>query len=371
VSRVLVLNAGSSSLKASVVDAADGTVVGRAAVGWGSDATRAARAGSVESVLAALGTSLEGIAGVGHRVVHGGPRFRDPVRLDESVLTDLRELTALAPLHNPVAIEVAEAAMAALPGVAHVAAFDTAFHAGLPEEAYVYPLPWAWHAERGMRRFGFHGLSVEWSVRRAGELLERPAHELALVVAHLGSGCSVTAVLGGRSVATSMGFTPLEGLMMGTRAGSVDPGLLLWALREAGLSVDELAEVLDHGSGLAGVSGISSDVRELSAAAETGHARARLALGIFVRRAAEGIAAASVALPRLDALVFTGGIGEHAGELRARIVGRLATLGIEPVSEDEPGHDRRLSVAAAGPAVLRVEAREDLMIAQAVSQLTS
>jgi acetate kinase len=338
------------------------------------------RARTVEGVLdqlAAGGVPRATLSAVGHRVVHGGSRFRAPVVLDAGVLAELDELTELAPLHNLVAVDTARAAAELLPDLAHVAVFDTAFHATLDEEAFVYPLPWRWYAEWGIRRYGFHGLAVAWAVRRAGELLERPADDLALIVAHLGSGCSVTAIEGGRSVATSMGLTPLEGLMMGTRAGSFDPGVMLHLLRGGGrerIELAELAEALDHEAGLLGVSGVSGDVRAVEAAAgdeaePATAARARLALRMFARRAAEGIAAAAVALPRLDALVFSGGIGEHAGRLRADIVARLAVLGIEPISAAEGGTDRRLSARGATPAVLRVEAREDIVIAEAVAGL--
>ena len=340
---------------------------------WGSDATRVTnRSAAVEQALIAVeaaGVTRASLAAVGHRVVHGGSRFRAPVLLDEAVLAELDGLAELAPLHNPIGVETARAALAALPRVPHVAAFDTAFHAALPEAAYVYPLPWRWHAEWGIRRFGFHGLSVAWSVRRAGALLDRPVGELSVVVAHLGSGCSVTAVEGGRSVWTSMGMTPLEGLMMGTRAGSVDPGVLLGVVRDGRLSVDELADVLEHQSGLLGVSGVSGDVRAVSAAAAGGDARAGLALEMFVRRAAEGVAAAAVALARLDAIVFSGGIGEHDGPLRARIVDRLGVLGAAPIGIAETGEDGLLSGPGARPAVLRVAAREDLVIAEAVAAL--
>jgi len=229
--RVLVLNAGSSSLKGSIVDTVDVAAIAKDEVSLGTDATR--RKGmdnTVRSLLSKLGVAPTltlprkrgreiSVEAVGHRVVHGGTKFRSAVRVDDRVLKGIEALAGFAPLHNPVAVATIRAARAALPKVPQVAAFDTAFHATLSEEQYLYPVPWRWHREYGIRRFGFHGLSVEWSMRRAAELLGRPAAELALVVAHLGSGCSVTAVLGGRSVATSMGLTPMEGVMMGTRSG--------------------------------------------------------------------------------------------------------------------------------------------------------
>ena len=308
---------------------------------------------------------------VGHRVVHGGTTFRSAVRVDDRVLKGIEALAEFAPLHNPVAAATIRAARAALPRLPQVAAFDTAFHATLSEEQYLYPVPWRWHREYGVRRFGFHGLSVEWSARRAGELLDRPRGELALVVAHLGSGCSVTAVLNGRSVATSMGLTPMEGLMMGTRSGSIDPGILLYMLRTRRTGWRELQEALDHESGLVGVFGRAAGMRELEKAAGEGNKRARLAIDMFVSRAAAGIAAAATALPRLDGLVFTGGIGEHAASVRSAIIGRLAPLGIGPVAATAVRNDAVISPSGAAVAILRVEAREDAVIASQTAELIS
>lgn len=378
--RVLVLNAGSSSLKASVIE--NGRTLHRLNISCGDDATKATdRRSGVQAVLEALDGEqipVASIEAVGHRVVHGGSVFAAPAILDEPALASLEALDELAPLHNGVAVETIRAARKALPGIRHVACFDTAFHATLPESVSRYPVPASWHTDWGIRRFGFHGLSVAWAVERAGELLGRPVNELNIVVAHLGSGCSVTAVSGGRSVATSMGFTPLEGVMMGTRAGSVDPGILIHLLRTGRLGADALAEALEHRSGLLGVSGRSADVRELEAAANTGDDLARLALDMFVDRAAAGVGAASVALRRLDALAFTGGIGEHAGRIRAAIVERLVVLGLQPLAPEESGEDRILSAdPRAGlaeihqPSVLRIEAREDLVIAREVARLVA
>lgn len=378
--RVLVLNAGSSSLKASVI--ADGHTLQRPTVSWGDDATRARdRPSAVKAILVALEQAripAASIEAVGHRVVHGGSVFTAPIVLDDAALASLDDLGALAPLHNAVAVETIRAARKALPGVPHVACFDTAFHSALPESAALYAVPEAWHTHWGIRRFGFHGLSVAWAVERAGELLGQAASELDIVVAHLGSGCSVTAVGAGRSVATSMGFTPLEGLMMGTRAGSVDPGILIHLLRTGRINLDALADTLEHRSGLLGVSGRSADVRKVEAAADAGDHRAQLAMEMFVDRAAFGIGGASVALPRLDALVFTGGIGEHAGRVRAAIVERLAVLGFRTITSDENGEDRVLAsdpnvraVDVHQPATLRIEAREDLVMARDVARLVT
>ena len=376
--RVLVLNAGSSSLKASVLEldergrvANGGAPLAAIQTEWGSDATLVAdRRATVETALSSIwaaGVAREAIALAGHRVVHGGTRFREATLMNDAALDELEALSDLAPLHNAVAIDTLRAQRDLLPDLPAVAAFDTAFHASLTEQAFVYPLPWAWYEDWGIRRFGFHGLSVAWSVRRAAELLARPADELCLVVAHLGSGCSVTAVQSGRSVSTSMGLTPLEGLMMGTRSGSVDPGILLHVMRQHGLSADRLAEVLDHESGLLGISGVAGDMRAVSAAAAGGSTRARLAIDIFVRRAAAGIAVAATSLPRIDALVFTGGIGEHASDVRAQIVARLTALNFEPLGESTGSGDGSLSAPETRIAVLRVAAREDIVIAEAAA----
>lgn len=369
--RVLVLNAGSSTLKASLIEVGRHEPLSAATVEWGSDATRfadrrATLAAAIDRLRREAGETA--IDGAGHRVVHGGERFREPTVVDDDVLAELDALSDLAPLHNPVAVDTIRAAREVLPDVPHVAAFDTAFHASLEPAAFTYPLPWEWRERWGVRRFGFHGLSVEWSVGRAAELLGRSVSDLALVVAHLGSGCSVTAVAGGRSVATSMGLTPLEGLMMGTRAGSIDPGIVLRLLAEDRLRLDALADVLDHGSGLLGVSGLSGDLREVEPAAARGDQRAALAIEIFVRRAAEGIAAAASSLDRLDAIAFTGGIGENAADVRARIIERLAVLGVAAVPSAAVNDDAVLSAPGASPVVLRIEAREDLVIAAAVAR---
>ena len=359
--RVLVLNAGSSTLKASVLagdaEQAEASVtVPMHGVGDAGEAFRRA--------LQELGVDLASIGAVGHRVVHGGSLFTRTTVIDDAVLDRIRELASLAPLHNPPAVEVIAAARTALPRVLHAAAFDTAFHATLPREGYVYALPYDWYAAWGYRRYGFHGLSVAWSVERAAQLRGRT--DLGLVVAHLGNGCSVTAVWRGRSVSTSMGMTPLEGLVMGTRAGSIDPGVLLAAERDHGQDARALEDLLEHRSGLLGISGRTNEMRDLIALAAT-EDRAALAIAVFARSAAGAIAAAATTLPHLDAIVFTGGIGEHAGGVRADIVRRLASLGVPAISETVTPGDR---VLVAGPiAVVVVEAREDLVIAREVRAL--
>jgi acetate kinase len=388
--RVLVLNAGSSSLKASAIE--HGQTLLRTTVSWGADATRTAdRSSGLAAVVETMereGLGIGSFDAVGHRIVHGGQVFTAPIVIEDAALESLDALGELAPLHNAIAIETIRAVRGALPGLPNVGCFDTAYHATLPASSARYAVPESWFTDWGIRRFGFHGLSVEWAVDRAAELLGREPNAVGVVVAHLGSGCSVTAVENGRSVWTSMGFTPLEGLMMGTRAGSIDPGILIHLLRARHLELDELADTLEHRSGMLGVSGRSADLRELQQLAGAGDERARLAIEVFILRAAAGIAAAAVGLRRLDAVVFTGGIGEHAGRVRADIVERLAVVGLRPIATDENREDRVLaalgmdaSFAGAGaegpssssaippPAVIRIEAREDVVIARAVADL--
>jgi len=364
--RVLVLNAGSSTLKASVLAPGLEHVEASLTVPMQGAGDAADALGLALQAIVAAGVDLSSVRAAGHRVVHGGPLFTRTTLIDDTVLRRIRELAWLAPLHNPVAAEVIAAALRALPGVPHAAAFDSAFHAALPKEAYLYALPYEWYSEWGYRRYGFHGLSVAWSVERTARLLGRD--DLGVVVAHLGAGCSVSAVWQGRSVSTSMGMTPLEGLVMATRAGSVDPGVLLAAQRDHGLDVRALEEVLEHRSGLLGLSGRTADMRELLALAATDD-RAALTIAMFERSAAAAIAAAATALPRLDAIVFTGGIGEHAASVRASIVQRLASIGVRPIDEASVDGDRVL--AAHHVSVLVIVAREDVVIARELSALTT
>ncbi len=361
--RILVLNAGSSSLKTSLVGQPGDVTVAR------RELQRPSGDGWTDALRDVLDTG-ERIDAVGHRVVHGGALHAAPLLLSEPVVGELDALRDLAPLHNGPALEVIGAAREAFADLPQVACFDTAYHAGLPPAARTYPVPWEWTDEWGLRRFGFHGLSVAWAVERAAALLERPVEELSLVVAHLGSGCSVTAVGGGRSVDTSMGMTPLEGLMMGTRSGSVDPGMLLELLDDGRLDLEALRDGLQHKSGLLGVSGVSADLRQVESAAAGGDERAALALEMFVRRAAAAIGAAATTLPRLDGLVFTGGVGENAADVRAAICGRLRGLGVPAVLALPSGEDDQLLSLPGSPVpVLRVTAREDLVIAREVQRL--
>jgi len=364
--RVLVLNAGSSTLKASVLVSGSDDAKASVTVPMRGVGDAPTSLSTVLREIVAAGIDLGSIRAVGHRVVHGGSLFTRTTLIDEGVLARIRELAWLAPLHNPVATEVIAATRAELPTVPHAAAFDSAFHATLPKESYVYAVPYEWFTEWGYRRYGFHGLSVSWSVERTAALLGRG--DLGIVVAHLGAGCSVSAVWHGRSVSTSMGMTPLEGLVMGTRAGSIDPGLLLAAQRDHGLDARALEDALEHRSGLLALSGRTADMRELIALAPTDE-RAALAIAVFERSAAAAIASAATALPRLDAIVFTGGIGEHAAGVRAGVVRRLSSIGVPPIEDSDVDVDRVL--ARRRVAVVVVAAREDAVIAREVSALVS
>ena len=350
--RVLVVNAGSSSLKLRVLGPRDETL--------GSDDLVATDGRASAGELARALDALPRPDAVGHRIVHGGDRYRDAVLLDERVEEDLRALTELAPLHQPKALAALDAVSAALPDVPAVACFDTAFHATIPPAAATYPLPAAWRERWPLRRYGFHGLSHAYAARRAAEILRRD--DLRLVTCHLGAGASLAAVRAGRSVDTTMGFTPLDGLMMASRSGSVDPGLVLWLAERLG--TDEVASGLERGSGLAGLAG-TADMREVLAADERGDEAARLALGAYLHRLRAGIGAMAAALDGVDALVFTGGVGEAAPAIRARAVAGLTFLGASLDAEANVGRTGDRDVSAAGTSVrtLVVRSREDVEIA--------
>jgi acetate kinase len=369
--RVLILNAGSSSLKTSIVETSRGDTLSEVTSSWSPDeGARETRAEIVANAIRTVDAPGGSPAAVGYRVVHGGTTFRGPTLIDDSVVARIEALDELAPLHNRIAAQTIQAARDLLPDAAHVACFDTAFHATLEEPAWRYPIPLDWYSRWGIRRFGFHGLSVAWAIERAAALLERQVGDLNLVVAHLGAGSSVTAVAAGRSVDTSMGFTPLEGLMMGTRSGSIDPGILIHLLRR-GLTTEELADSLEHRSGLLGVSDLTADVADLERVAAAGDSDAALALAIYSRRAAAGMAAAVTALGRLDGIVFTGGIGEHSALVRQAISARLLPLGVGSPVEVHGDGDAIISSPGAQVLSLRIKAREDVVIARQTERLLS
>jgi acetate kinase len=368
----LALNAGSSSLKAALYEVEPGAAlaapidpVWRGQVDWDPSDGRAA----AEALLSELPAGVEV---VGHRIVHGGQRFGEPTPITGAVKAAVRSLSASAPLDNAAALEgVATAEALFGPAVPQVGVFDTAFHAGLPAAAHAYAGPREWLA-RGLRRFGFHGINHEYAAHRAARLLGRPLSDLRLITCHLGSGCSLAAVRDGRSVDTTMGFTPLEGVVMATRSGSVDPGLLLHLLQE-GASVEELGTTLNHRSGLRGLSERSGDLREVLAARGGGDESARLAVDVYVHRLRFHLGAMLGALGGLDAVVFTAGVGEHAPEIRDAMLRPFAFLGLEL----DRGRNLRAPLdcdVAADASAVRVpviRAQEEWSIARAAGDLAA
>ncbi len=324
--------------------------------------------------LASWVARLGRIDAVGHRIVHGGAEFTEPVVVNDAVRARLQSLTDLAPLHQPTSLASLDAVRRVLPGVPAVGCFDTAFHAGLPEHAALYALPEAWRSRWPLRRYGFHGLSHAYAARRTSALLGRgPAGDgppLRLVSCHLGAGASLAAVVGGRCVDTTMGFTPLEGLIMATRSGSVDPGLVLWLQTHAGLPAAEIGEALEHRSGLEGLAG-TSDMAAVLRRSEAGEARARLALDTYLHRLRALVAAMAAAMGGLDAITFTGGVGEHAPDLREQAAAGLGFLGIaiDPGRNRAGPPDREIGQPGAPIRALLVAAREDLEIAREVRSL--
>jgi acetate kinase len=317
--------------------------------------------------LARNGQTHDQLLGAGHRVVHGADRFTAATRVDDTVLARLRSLSDLAPLHNPANIAGIEAVRAILPALPQVAVFDTAFHQTIPPPAYRYAIPEEWYTQHRVRRYGFHGISHRFVSERAASILDRPPDGLRLVTAHLGNGCSATAVRDGASVDTTMGLTPLEGLVMGTRSGDVDPSLFSYLWRRTGLGVDEVTHLLNVDSGLVGLSGVGNDMRAVAAAAAAGDNRARLALDVFVHRLAKAIAGLVVSLERLDALVFTGGIGENSVLVRSLVLGRLGFLGLTEDAAANADHGRHTGGRVSGPGpveALVIPTDEELLIAR-------
>ena len=359
--RLLVVNAGSSTLKLAVVD--NGSAV--------AGTTLPSAEGDVDEPQLRQFLDEHGpYDAVGHRIVHGGTAFVEPVLVDDTVTAQLHALADLAPLHQAKSLSALATVSRALPGVAAVACFDTAFHAHLPDAAATYALPAEWRARWPLRRFGFHGLSHAYVSRRAAELAGRDPLELRVVTCHLGSGASLAAVAGGRSVDTTMGFTPLEGLVMATRSGSVDPGLVLWLEEHAGMPASELAWTLEHRSGLLGLAG-SPDMKVVLERETAGDAAAATAVAVYLHRLRAGIAAMTAALRGIDALVFTGGVGEGAPTIRARAADGLAFLGlvVDETTNRKAEPDAEITGADATVRCWVVAAREDLEIARQVTDL--
>jgi acetate kinase len=362
--RVLVVNAGSSSLKLSVLDEQDEPVV--------SESVSSAAGRIDEEALRDVVRRGGRIDGVGHRVVHGGTEFVASVLVDTSVLRQLHALSDLAPLHQPKSLAALELVTRLLPDVPAVACFDTAFHARMPQAASTYALPAEWRKRWALRRFGFHGLSHAYASQRAADLMGRGSEGLRVVTCHLGAGASLAAVESGRSVDTTMGFTPLEGLVMATRSGSVDPGLVLWLEEHMGMPPSELAATLEHRSGLLGLTG-SADMKAILEAEAAGDEDAALGVAVYIHRVRAGIAAMAAAMGGLDALVFTGGVGERSAAIRARATEQLAFLGIalDAAANDAAGLDVDIGAADAAVRSFVVEAREDLQIARDVRSVLS
>jgi acetate kinase len=354
---ILTVNAGSSSVKLRLVGDDDRVLVGRDLSAPRSRVDR----GELERALVG---ELAGADAVAHRIVHGGERFRDAVEVDAGVVQELRDLADLAPLHQPKSLAALDAVSTLLPELPAVACFDTAFHATLPPAAYTYALPSRWRERWGLRRFGFHGLSHSWIARRAPQLLGREQSG-RLVSCHLGAGASLCAIRDGRSVDTTMGFTPLEGLVMATRSGSIDPGMLLWLLERERVGEHEMTTALEHESGIYGLAG-TADMREVLHRAGDSDERAQLAIDVYVHRLRAGIAAMAASLGGLDVLVFTGGVGEHAPAIRALAAAGLGFLGVEvdPDANRRQTDDGDISLDGAGVSALVLRAREDVEMAR-------
>lgn len=394
---ILALNSGSSSLKAAVIEPNSGRVFCSALAESLNTAAASVRIelfdvpsdagnqstqpvlvrqtlqqmpnGDHESALALVISQLQGagalwqaLRGVGHRVVHGGERFITSVVINDAVVAEVENCVALAPLHNPANLLGIAVARRALPDLVHVAVFDTAFHQTMPEAAYRYAVPGPWYETHRVRRYGFHGTSHRFVAQRAADLLGRPLGELNLLTAHLGNGCSATAIASGRSVDTTMGFTPLEGLVMGTRSGDIDPAVIFHLVKR-GVPLETIEQDLNRRSGLLGLSRRSHDMRTLTQLFDADEA-ANLAVSVFCHRLAKHLGALATNLPHTDALVFTGGIGEHSALVRKLACGRLSGLGVELDESANEANALRISSAASRIEVLVIPTNEELMIAQ-------
>ena len=385
---VLVINCGSSSLKFALIEPSSARV---------SHHGLAERLGTPEASLTIDGSASEaldanadhGVAlnrifervesdaltAVGHRVVHGGERFSESVLVNDEVVQRIEACSPLAPLHNPANLQGIAAARARFPEVPQVAVFDTAFHHRMPAKAYQYAVPYEWYERYGLRRYGFHGTSHGYVAERAAALLGRPLGELMLITAHLGNGCSACAISGGQSVDTTMGLTPLEGLVMGTRSGDVDPNLHQFVAGQSGLGLTQISEILNKKSGLLGLSGESNDMRALLEARAGGNARAALAIDVFCYRLAKALLALGAGLERIDALVFTGGIGEHAAPIRAQTLAQLRILGAEVDSALNDDHGRaengRITTTSSRLLAFVIPTNEELVIAREAVRFSS
>jgi acetate kinase len=389
---VLVVNCGSSSVKLAIYPtfgASSGSIrpsVTALAERLGSDNASLTISGDIQFstneqldhkqaltlFLDKAKDHLNNLKGIGHRVVHGGEVFHESVLLDADTLASLSEISPLAPLHNPMNLMGIEICRDIMPDVPNVAVFDTAFHQSLPESAYLYGVPYQWYEEHQVRRYGFHGTSYRYVSQETARRLEQPVEQLNLIIAHLGNGCSACVIRQGRSVDTSMGLTPLEGLIMGTRSGDVDPGLLAHMANETGASLDELMSDLNRKSGLLGLSDLSNDMRTLLAAEQDDNAGAKRAIDAFCFRVARQLSALSCNLSSTDAVVFTGGIGEHSGEIRRRILAawRNIPYRLDSSLNNSNGNTSGRISEKGTPLVMVIPTDEELMIATDTYQMT-
>lgn len=387
---VLVINCGSSSLKFQLIDSEsesvlakglcerigiDGRLVYQRADGE-KEVTEEAMPTHTEAVKMVLEAlinpktgaiaSLDEISAVGHRVVHGGEAFTESTLINEEVIAAIENVSELAPLHNPANLIGIAACQALMPGVPMAAVFDTAFHQTMPKEAYMYGIPYKYYEQYKVRKYGFHGTSHSYVSKRAAELLGKPYGSLKTIVCHLGNGASVCAVKNGKSVDTSMGLTPLEGLVMGTRSGDVDPSVLEYIAEKENFDIHQVLNVLNKESGVYGVSGVSSDFRDIEAAAEEGNERADLAQELFCYRVIHYIGAYAAAMNGVDAICFTAGLGENSGMIREKICANLGYLGVElnPEENKKRGEDLIISTENSKVKVLAVPTNEELAIAR-------
>ncbi len=387
---VLVINSGSSSVKFALYSAPTATTpvltalaerlnepgsairLKGAITDQQSLGEHASHRQALQAFLELAAAHTASLRGIGHRVVHGGERFRHSTLMDDQAIADLAELSALAPLHNPLNLQGIELCRELFAGIPQVAVFDTSFHQTIPESAYLYGVPYDWYEQNAVRRYGFHGTSYRYVTQAAAARLGKPADEVNLLIAHLGNGCSATAVLNGQSVDSSMGLTPLEGLVMGSRCGDIDPGLIEHMARNRSLSLEQIMHDLNRSSGLKGLSGLSNDMRTLLEAEAAGHSGARRAIDVFCFRVARQFAALSVSLPRMDAVVFTGGIGEHATQVRQRILSAWRNIPFRvdaSLNQQHGDHNGRITEPDS-PLVLVVPTDEERMIALDTYQLT-
>lgn len=392
-SLILVLNCGSSSIKFAIINTANQQTIQNGIVerikqpdgrlSWSdtngikqflplphADYTSAIQA--IRQTIEQSGTIGSQLKAIGHRVVHGGEAFKESVVITAEVLQHIEDCNHLAPLHNPANVEGIKAMLAIYPNLPQIAVFDTAFHQTLPKHAYLYALPYEFYEQHGIRRYGFHGISYRYVLQEAIKRLKLTSDNNALLIAHLGNGCSATAILNGKSIDTSMGMTPLEGLIMGSRCGDIDPSLPGYLAQEFNMSLDDVNSLLNKRSGLLGISGLSMDMRTLRQAADDGNQRARLAIEMFCYRLAKYLAALAIPLGRIDGLVFTGGIGENAAAIRAKVLQWLTIFGFKLDPEQNEQHGKNnLGVITLpnSPKALVIPTNEELLIAQDAERL--